>query len=69
MYAMNKNERCIYLRISENNTSTAGIFYGELGLAVLTCSRDKGRLIGEERWHPARPSNQEWITIMEGHPR
>ena len=52
MYAMNKNERCIYLRISENNTSTAGIFYGELGLAVLTCD---ATLRNKE--------SQEYVTI------
>jgi hypothetical protein len=27
----------IYLRISENNAGTTGIFYGKLGLAILTC--------------------------------
>jgi len=36
VYAVN-NKRDIYLRISENNAGTAGIFYGKLGLAILTC--------------------------------
>jgi hypothetical protein len=52
MCAINKNERCIYLRISENNASTAGIFYGELGLAVLTCD---ATLRNKE--------SQEYVTI------
>ena len=30
------NKKNVSLRISENNASAAGIFYGELGLTVLT---------------------------------
>jgi len=62
------NKKNVSLRISENNASAAGIFYGELGLTVLTSdttlkknvsqryvsSQSHGRYVpmALERWSP-----------------